>query len=490
MTAGDYRVEVRTAAATEIRIARSDGRGRQALEVKLPALGQISGTVVGPDGAPVPQVYVRAYEVEGEGRRRFSSSSSTNTDEQGKFEIPARRGIRYELAAYKDNRMPVNSAAVVPDGAPVKIVLGGSAKVRGRILYPDGAPASLFILNTEYTKSPDGRFQQEVSPGELHLSFAAPGYAPRVKSLTLQDGQDVDLGDLTLAEGRAVEVRVVDARTGAPVRGATVHVSGLDVTGNADEAAPVDEPSRRTRSNGVAALQHVPERAVVTVEAEGYQSATVQLGTGSSEVVRLEPNGTLRVVLDDPFQGPLWAMVEGPVDRILPMDPVAGAAFPSLPAGDYVVVLWSVPPPPGKSHMGTLAPVQPQEISFPSEGSTGGEVHFRLRASGADVTVRVAGVAVDWEEQVMLVKPGVDVREVTSDVFRLPLEKVILPERPGNKGPARFPHLVEGAYRVAVRLSGPVGQGLYVAPEPLAVHGAEPREVVVALPDDWRPLPE
>ena len=486
LTAGDYRLQIR-ADSEEMRVVRSDGHSRQELAVRLPAPGHISGVVVTPAGAPLPECYVRATEVLDGDKKR--GGSSARTDEHGEFRLSARRGGRYTLFAMKDNRPPATGVVATVDGAPVKIILSNPAKVHGRVLYPDGAPASGFVINGERIKGVAGRFEQEVSTGDIHLTLTAPGFAPRVVNTTVQPGEDRDLGDLSLSGGRAVTVRVVDARTNQPVGGASVHVTGIDASGDPDFPTSVDEPARRTRTDGSAALTHVPDGAVVCVDADGYQSATTPVGPGTSETVKLEPNGALRVFLDDPFDAPLWVSLEGAEDHTAPLDPRAGATFTKLPSGDYTVALWRSPPVPGQKWKGTLAPVQPMEISFPIEGT--GELHFRLRTSGTNVDVTVNGVAPDADLQTVLIPAGVDIDRMRANPLGIKLEQIVVPERPGQHGPTRFVHVPDGTYRVAVMLFGSSPGGMYVDPRPLVLGGGSHEvAVTITVPDDWRPEPE
>jgi hypothetical protein len=466
-------------------MARSDGRAHQELEVKLPALGKIDGKVVGPGGDPMADAYVRVSEVLEGGHVR--SAAGGRTDEHGEFHLSGRRGGQYHLFVLKDNRPPVTGLPVTVDGAPVTVVLPEAAKVHGRVLYPDGAPVSVFTINGERFRGPEGRFAQEVSPGDLHLTLGAPGHAPQVLSFTLKGGEDRDLGDLTLDAGRTVAVRVLDARTSAPVSGATVHVSGVQVGDDMELSSSLEEPGRRTRSDGSTALAHVPDHAMLAVEADGYQPAAAEVGQGSSEVVRLEPNGTLRVFLDDPFEGPLWAAVEGPEDRVLPLDPTAGATFRGLPSGEYTVALWRSPPPPHQKWNGTLAPVQPKTVQFPSEGG-GNDVHFQMRTTGTDVVLQLNGVAPDAETQLLLVPSGVNLAEMLENPLNIKVEQVIVPERPGQRGPAHFTNVPDGTYRAAAMIFGTSARGTYVHPQLLVLKaGGGPREVVMTVPDDWRP---
>ncbi|HVE85108.1 MAG TPA: carboxypeptidase regulatory-like domain-containing protein [Myxococcales bacterium] len=483
--AGEYRVEAHCELATEVRVVRVDGHSPGRLEMKLPATGEISGTVVSSIGAPVADAWVRAAEAVADGEVRYGNS--THTDEQGQFHLQAGRGGRYTLLAMKDNHPPADGIPATVDGAPVKIVLRDTASVRGRILYPDGAPARTFSIDGERERSSNGTFEREVTPGEQNLSITAPGFAPQVKSLNVREGESLDLGDVPLAEGRAVAIRVVDARSGAPVKGAQVHVAGLGVQGGPDEGTTVDQPSRRTRSDGSTELMHVPDGAFVEAEADGYQTSHQAIGPGGSAIIRLEPNGALRVVLDDPFDGPLWVSVEGPSDQMLPLDPTAGAIFRALPPGEYLVSAWSSPPEPGAGRWsGKLAPVQPVNVTLAAEGD--GEVHLRLRSTGTDVTIRLSGGAPEWDANLFLLPPGVDLASLNLDSLRAHLDRMVLPERPMNRsGPAQFRRIPDGTYRVVAMVFGFNWRSFYVDPRPLVLPGGGARELQVTIPDDWRP---
>lgn len=67
--------------------------------------GRISGTVVGPDGEPVPNANVTIRPI---GSETVGSSQATNTDEEGKFVFTEQtRVLEFEITASKGSRTEV-----------------------------------------------------------------------------------------------------------------------------------------------------------------------------------------------------------------------------------------------------------------------------------------------------------------------------------------------------------------------------------------------
>jgi hypothetical protein len=102
--------------------------------------------------------------------------------------------------------------------------------------------------------------------------------------------------------------------------------------------------------------------------------------------------------------------------------------------------------------------------------------------------VQLGGVAPDTEAQLMLLPSTVNVAEMMEDPLSIQVEQVVVPERPGQRGPARFANVPDGTYRAAAMIFGSNIRGMYVDPRPLVLKaGGGPREVVLTVPDDWRP---
>jgi hypothetical protein len=91
-------------------------------------------------------------------------------------------------------------------------------------------------------------------------------------------------------------------------------------------------------------------------------------------------------------------------------------------------------------------------------------------------------------EQLLLVPGGADVAGLLENPLNIKVEQIIVPERPGQRGPARFANVPDGTYRAAALVFGSNTRGMYVHPQPLVLKaGGGPREVVMTVPDDWRP---
>jgi RNA polymerase sigma-70 factor (ECF subfamily) len=104
---------------------------------------------------------------------------------------------------------------------------------------------------------------------------------------------DGELGDVALAPGRAVLVRVTDATDGAPVEGARVR--GSDA---------------RSGARGELALEVELEATELRVGAPGFASGDVAVPAGATEVaLALEPTTTLVVIAVGPDGAPLAGLV-------------------------------------------------------------------------------------------------------------------------------------------------------------------------------------
>ena len=151
------------------------------------------------------------------------------------------------------------------------------------------------------------------------LTLFAPGHAAWGADLgSLAPGEERDLGSILLREVPAVEVRVVDAASGAPLQGARVELE-LERGGSASGVWIEDENGRRdatrtsrarTGEDGTARLG-TPSDALVWVRAEhegrapslpievppgeeGSRSLTVALGLGGAvEVAVLDADGSV-----------------------------------------------------------------------------------------------------------------------------------------------------------------------------------------------------
>ncbi len=98
----------------------------------------ITGTVRGPDGQPIPQVFVQAWRRAGdESSRQWFPSGQTNTNADGEFRIPLQAGDYVVETQYAPGR-PVGGEAVLPMLAsgggggtlvPMHVAVGGETRL-------------------------------------------------------------------------------------------------------------------------------------------------------------------------------------------------------------------------------------------------------------------------------------------------------------------------------------------------------------------------
>ncbi len=191
----------------------------------------IAGTVVDTKGRPVAGARVVA------GSSESFSEIEAISDAKGNFELGGigsgerRISARRADQQYGETTRPVLAVAGARD---VKIVLPDVGTISGRVIV-DGKPATYFgvyipevdsyLGNPLVVRSSDGRFTlRGVLAGTWSVTVAGPGFARSTKKgIVVQEGRDVDVGDIIAGHGREVRGRVLDSN-GTPIAGATVTV--------------------------------------------------------------------------------------------------------------------------------------------------------------------------------------------------------------------------------------------------------------------------
>jgi protocatechuate 3,4-dioxygenase beta subunit len=326
----------------------------------------LSGVVVNRAGAPIPDVEVRAQflprrgpperspltiqsfarrgvdlqDVESVrhilyllGRGRHTVPHRVRTGPDGRFTVPHLmpfvHRLSFEKSGYALVLPPGNTEdEVQPDwleASPgqdgLRVLLTYQGRVSGRVVRAvDGEPIASFQLDGQSHTSPDGTFTMTAGePGPHTIDILVPGVGGLHVRYETREGEDVDLGDLVVGDGRPVRVRVEDAATALPI---------ADVELDLREEAPSGTPARverggeaaergtpltqvelglentpETGRDGTCLLPDVPSRPLVlTAERKGYESVSVVLGPGEQEV-------TLRMRAWATVQG--WVRVDG-----------------------------------------------------------------------------------------------------------------------------------------------------------------------------------
>lgn len=246
---GDF--EVRAPAGDEGRVeAVARGRMRDVqpwrrdrndpLTLILDPAGALAGQVVDEAGKPVAGARVRTHTYRGEERTVWSGADGRFTLRQ----LPA--GRPHEVTAVSEGFAPLTQSANVPapgrTAPPLRIVLGRGAAAVGRVVTGDGLPVagaelSLAQLSDSTGFSDEepvraisdqaGRFRfPNVSPGVFDLQAKRAGFAPAFREgLEISaKSKEVDLGEIVLEAGAAIEGRVTDER-GNPIARADVFLS-------------------------------------------------------------------------------------------------------------------------------------------------------------------------------------------------------------------------------------------------------------------------
>jgi protocatechuate 3,4-dioxygenase beta subunit len=194
----------------------------------------LAGQVVDPEGRPVAGASVTAYPTESEWTTLRPEARATRAGAEGRFllnGLPQKKA--YRLFVQAQGFVPTWWETALgkpgPGAPPVRIVLSPGVVFTGRIVDPDGRPiagADLALSTAadglegtgasmssgmKASSETSGRFRFEhVGTGAFSLQVTRPGFAPAFRSGTAGTNPRgvVDIGDLTLEPGVAIEGRV------------------------------------------------------------------------------------------------------------------------------------------------------------------------------------------------------------------------------------------------------------------------------------------
>ncbi|HET9227956.1 MAG TPA: carboxypeptidase regulatory-like domain-containing protein, partial [Thermoanaerobaculia bacterium] len=219
------------------------GQPEKPVTVALKKAARVQGQVVDSEGAPVAGVFLQIRPVPFQDQRlsslRYLSELLSRAD--GSFSIPGLLpGGVYKLSASKPGhgKMEVE-IRTAPAGRPTpsaRVILGTGVTMIGRIVDETGKPvegASVDLLQDDPTgflqavSDASGVFSiRGLAPGQYQLAAVRKGFSPITHSGVLmpEGPARLDLGDITLKAGAAIEGKVIDAE-GRTVEGAEVQAS-------------------------------------------------------------------------------------------------------------------------------------------------------------------------------------------------------------------------------------------------------------------------
>lgn len=219
-------------------------------EVKLvlDIRGAITGTVVDNSGQPIGDAQVIA-EPDWTGGTSDRAAWSvrgvqeTVTDQGGAFTFAGLPDGTYRVRAARPGASEAalelsRGVIATPGGAPIQIVVPADGRVIGKLQLPDGKPPIAFNITLGNTTpvpfaTQDGSFAIAAAAGSYPLTINGPGFVTTSKQATIREGEDTDLGTITVHPGRSISGRVLDAH-GAPVAKATVAAGALLTGGGAE----------------------------------------------------------------------------------------------------------------------------------------------------------------------------------------------------------------------------------------------------------------
>jgi len=308
----------------------------------------LTGRVVEQGDVPVPDAVVTLGAGRGRGRGGGAPMPAPVTsDAQGRFRfegVPAQVGWAQATAG----DLLSDRVGVEPGDADLVLTVRPGGVLAGRVLHPDGRPATAFALQlvrlrrpdpprTLSIVDPDGRWEARGLPSgmwELQALAADSGPSDRVRvELPASPGARVER-DLRLRGGRRLVGVVHDANTQQPVAGARVAMES-----SPGEDSVLVRTGTFTGPDGRFELEGLPEVPVsVAVEAERYNRRIVTLPRGRTQVdVSLRPVATDQTPATD-LVG-IGAVVGRNDDGLVLGNLVAsgGAAAAGLHQGDVVL---------------------------------------------------------------------------------------------------------------------------------------------------------
>ncbi|AFE04122.1 hypothetical protein COCOR_01519 [Corallococcus coralloides DSM 2259] len=395
-------LEVQTGEAPPVTLRLEEGRTLQ-------------GTVVNPQGRPLPGVSVRAELLDAD-RPRYRSAQSTGripegvrTDAEGRFTLRSLSAARYTLGAtLAEHRIDgalsqgvrageYATVIVGRDTAEVRLVLRRIPHVRGRVVAEDGAKLDLFEVNGRRYEDPQGRFDQPLpkATGPQRFVVRARGYAPVDRSVTPDGDGDVDVGTLTLTRGRTVQVFLRDAATGEPFTGRVRDDSGQWATiaigyrihgeGVADGPPYLPATGAVPRKDGSLLLEHLPPTAfTLEVDTQLHLPARVTVGEAEDSLtLSLDSGARVTGYVRDARGQPLGAeLVFTRSDGLTLQRSLASGEFTlrAIPPGRYTVNAWRM-----EITSETLFPSR--TVQVPPSGEV--RVTFDELGTGTTVTLRL-----------------------------------------------------------------------------------------------------
>jgi hypothetical protein len=267
---------------SQLDVAAGDDR---TLDIVLDRGAEVTGVVVGEDGAPIGRWGVGARRSDGRAER----DQWNVCGEDGTFRLSGCvEGVDYDVAVWGDAYMKVERVKAPKSG--VRLVVHARGTLRFQLVgladVGEDVPRARLSFARDEAGRPsrdselvvvvrDGADEHTVRAGTFDLTIGVEGYAPVTRHVELAADGDVDLGEIRIDRGVALTGRVVD-RDGGPVADAAVSASVGAYDGG---------PFAQTDASGAFRLAHLPAGEIeLRVCADGFEPATFRRATTQAPV--------------------------------------------------------------------------------------------------------------------------------------------------------------------------------------------------------------
>jgi hypothetical protein len=288
------------------------------VELVIDRTEAIAGIVVDDTGQPIEGAQVRAdpkdFARGDPGAWLGRGDRSARTDTAGAFRIGGLESGAYTLRASRNQpvfggrrgRGTADGVEAQTGTDSVRIVLPAEGSVTGKVAMADGSapPVYAIIVGSVQQSFPIATFMLDaLPPGDYTLTVRGPSFETHEQNVTINPGQAVDVGTISLTPGRGISGVVMSG--GQPVNGATVY-GGKQILGNgttndspAGDAAGAfgaGVKTDTTGSDGTFALSGFGDGDVTVVAelAAGGRSPAVRVQEG-------DPNANNLVLVLQPF---------------------------------------------------------------------------------------------------------------------------------------------------------------------------------------------
>jgi RNA polymerase sigma factor (sigma-70 family) len=272
----------------------------QEVALALDITGAIAGTVVDRAGTPLGDAQV-IVEPEWNGGTADRDAWSVRgiqeaiTDQTGAFRFAGLPDGTYHVRAARPGapesaQLLAPSVDARPGATSLRLVVPADGRVVGKVAFADGKVPVQFALALGSTQptpfaARDGAFQLAAAAGTHVLRVSGPGFVESRRDVKIEEGKDTDVGTITVASGRSLSGRVLDA-AGAPVAKATVAAGALLTGSGKDLYIPsesIGAKSTETDADGRYMLDGFPPGGPITVVAgkpDVGRSASIRIAPG------------------------------------------------------------------------------------------------------------------------------------------------------------------------------------------------------------------